>query len=113
MSVDYYIYLTKTGECISDKRYAGMPFLWTETINIGHECSVEWVDNIFLGKIKQWTIIKEAKSCDLQPTFSENFIFYYSKFDIYKLRDMMDENKDVLVELMENNNSDGLIVVMI
>ena len=113
MSVDYHIYSTKTGECISNNRYAGMPFLWNETINIGHQCLVEWIDDTFLGKIKQWTMIEKVESCDLQPTFSEDLIFYYSKSDIYELRDIMDTNKDVLVELMENNDSDGLIVVMI
>ena len=111
MSVDYYIYSTKTGECISDERYAGMPFFWKEARNIGQGCFIDWVNNVFLGKIKKWTTIN---SLDYWPLpYAEEFIFYYSKSDIYKLRDMMDTNKDVLVELMENNDSDGLIVVMI
>ena len=30
MALDYYIYSTKTGDLISETRYAGMPFLWSD-----------------------------------------------------------------------------------
>ena len=118
MAIDYNIYSIKTGKCISGDRYAGMPFLLAETQNIGKECTIKWRFTNTTKEIADWTTDKASELWKLlksDPLFSNENIFnygtyYYSKSDIYKLSKLMDVNKHVLVELMENNDSDGLIV---
>lgn len=79
---------------------------------------IKWQFTNTCKEVAEWTTDKMSglwKLLSSNQLFSNENIFnyethYYTKSDVYKLSELMDINKHVLVELMENNDSDGLIV---
>lgn len=111
MALDYYLYHTKTGECISKDRLAGMPFLFENATPYVHTCVIKGS----LKHIDKWTIDenselwKEEMSKD--PWYREDdYILYCSRQDILELQKLMSCNETILEELMDRYDSDGLIV---
>lgn len=111
MGLDYHIYNTKTGELISDDRWAGMPFLSQEASPYVHDCVVKGD----LWHIDEWTIDKESEIYKEEMNKDhwyrdDDVILYCSKDDILNLQKLMKVNEMLLEELMTEHNSDGLII---
>ena len=111
MGLDYYMYHTKTGKCISKDRYAGMPFLWEAATPYVHTCVIRGnLDNII-----EWTIDENSElwkeEMGKDPWYIEDdLILYCSKEDVLELQKQMKVNKTLLEELMVEHESDGLII---
>lgn len=57
MALDYYLYSTKTGKCVSTDRYAGMPFLFENATPHVHTCVIKGS----LDHIDEWTIDENSE----------------------------------------------------
>lgn len=111
MSVDYWFYNTKTGEIISEDRWAGMPFLREEAKPYIHTCVVKGS----YDHIEEWTIDKNSEMYKVEMNKSpwlrgDDMVIYCSKEDIINLQKLMTVNKTLLEELMTEHDSDGLII---
>ena len=111
MSLDYHIYHTKTGELISDTRYAGMPFLWNNASQYTHECVVKGD----LYHITEWTIDEDSELWKEEMSKSpwhreDDILLYCSREDVLNLQKLMTCNETLLEELMDEHQSDGLII---
>lgn len=114
MGFYYNFYSPKTGKKIDDGKYAGMPFFFTEFGTLGHKCAVKWDKNY--KNIKEWTTDTESDFYKVYNTDDDYgwdwTILYYTKDDILKMQKSMTCNETLLEELLENNDLDGLIVVI-
>lgn len=114
MGFYYNFYSPKTGKKIDEGKYGGMPFFFTKFDKLGHECAVKWDENY--KNIKAWSI--DIKSDFYREYLSDDdyawdwIILYYTKDEILKMQKSMPCNETLLEELLENNNLDGLIVVI-
>lgn len=111
MGLDYYMYHTKTGKCISDDRYSGMPFLWESAAPYTHTCVIKGN----LDNISEWTIDENSELWKSEMSKDswyreDDLILYCSKEDILELQKQMKVNKTLLEELMNEHDSDGLII---
>lgn len=111
MGLDYHIYHTKTGKCISEDKYAGMPFLWESAAPYTHECVVRGN----LDSISEWTIDESSElwknEMSKDPWYREDdIVLYCSKDDILNLQKLMTCNQTLLEELMKEHDSNGLII---
>lgn len=114
MGFYYNFYSPKTGQKIDDGKYVGMPFFFTEFEALGHKCAVKWDKNY--KNIEAWTTDAESdfyKEYCSDDTYGWDWtILYYTKDEILKMQKSMIYNETLLEELLENNDLEGLIVVI-
>lgn len=114
MGFYYNFYSPKTGKKIYDGKYVGMPFLFNEFDKLGRKCAAKW-DKKY-ENIKVWTT--DTQSDFYKEYYSDDdygwnqIIVYYTKDEILKMQKSMTCNETLLEELLENNNLDGLIVIV-
>lgn len=117
MGRDYYIYNPKTGDLLSDTRYAGMPFTFEENLKYGKECAIEWdYTRGPLNKIKEWSVDKDSELYKKVFNVSSWYFndaqsaIYYRKEEILEMQKTMSCNETLLEELMICYDLDELIV---
>lgn len=114
MGFYYNFYSPKTSQKIDKGKYAGMPFFFTEFDTLGRKCAVKWDKDY--KNIEAWTIDTESdfykKYCSDDIYGWDWTILYYTKDEILKMQKSMTCNETLLEELLENNNLDGLIIVI-
>ena len=111
MGLDYYMYHTKTGALISKERYAGLPFLNDNAEPFIHPCIAKGD----LDHIDEWTMDEDSELWESEiskyPWFGDDDILIYcSRADILFLQEIMTCNKTLLEELIDEYDSDGLII---
>lgn len=109
---DYYcFYSPKDGKLVDDGKYAGMPFLSNEADKYGKDCAVKWDD---YNKIDSWSIDKTSEFYKQYFSFPPNYecVIYYSREEIIEMQKLMTCNETLLEEILDENNLDGLIVLI-